>query len=330
MTIRRANPERDTPSRTRLHRVLVVEDHAAFRRIVCELLQESPAVQIVGEAADGLEAVRQAEALQPDVVVLDISLPKLSGLEVASFIRAVVPTAKVLFITVELSLEVMEEALRRGAHGYVFKPRAQRDMLPVLDAILEGAQFVSGGLERVVQGDTLASHRHDVVFCTSDEAVIGTLGRFIASCLGDGSAVISLIDDSHVEGLHRHLQAAGVELDRAAREQRYVPLTITDLLASVMVNGYPDPMRFFNLAENLADDVARRAANRRVAACGECAPMLWAQGHREAAIQLEQLWDEVAKSRQMDILCVYPVAARTEQMRTLRRLCAVHTAVQIR
>ena len=326
----RANPERNGPSLTRLHRVLVVEDHAAFRRIVCELLQESAAVQIVGEAADGLDAVRKAEALQPDVVVLDINLPTMSGLEVASHIRAVVPSAKVVFITVELSLEVMDEAFRRGAHGYVYKPRAQRDLLSVLDAILGGARFVSGGLERVIQGDSLACHRHDVVFCTNDEMAIGAFTRFIANGLDDGGAVISLIDSSHVEGLCRNLPAAGVDLELAAREQRYVPLTITELLANVMVNGYPDPMRFFRLAEDLVDNVARRARNRRVAACGEGAPTLWAQGHREAAIQLEQLWDEVAKSRQMDILCVYPLAARTEQMRTLRRLCAVHTAVEIR
>lgn len=326
----RANRERNGSSLTRLHRVLVVEDHAAFRRIVCELLQESAAVQIVGEAADGLDAVRQAEALQPDVVVLDINLPTMSGLDVASHIRAAVPSAKVMFITVELSLEVMEEALRRGAHGYVYKPRAQRDMLPVLDAILGGAQFVSGGLERVVQGDSLASHRHDVAFCTNDETVIGAFTRFIAKGLDDGGAVISLIDNSHVEALNRTLPAAGVDLDLATRERRYAPLSITELLANIMVNGYPDPMRFFRLAEDLVDGVARRARNRRVAACGECAPTLWAQGHREAAIQLEQLWDEVAKSRQMDILCVYPLAARTEQTRTLRRLCAVHTAVEIR
>ena len=326
----RAHPERDSPSLMRLHRVLVVEDHTAFRRIVCELLQESAAVQIVGEAADGLDAVRQAEALQPDVVVLDFNLPTLSGLEVASHIRAVVPSAKVLFITVELSLEVMEEAWRRGAHGYVYKPRAQRDLLSVLDAILGGAQFVSGGLERVLQGDSLASHRHDVVFCTNDETVIGAFTRFIANGLDDGGAVISLIDDSHIEGLRRNLPSAGVDLDLAAREQRYVPLNITEMLADIMVNGYPDPVRFFRIAEDLVDNVARRARNRKVAACGEGAPTLWAQGNREAAIQLEQLWDEVAKSRQMDILCVYPLAARAEQMRTLRRLCAVHTAVEIR
>ena len=315
---------------TGLHRVLVVEDHTAFRRIVCELLQESAAVQIVGEAADGLDAVRKADALQPDVVVLDMNLPTMNGLDVASHIRAMVPSAKVLFITVELSLEVMDEALRRGAHGYVYKPRAQRDLLSVLDAILGGAQFVNGGLERVAQGDSLASHRHDAVFGTDDETVIGAFTRFIANGLHDGGAVISLIDNSHVEGLRCNLSAAGVDLDRAAHEQRYVPLTITELLANIMVDGYPDPMRFFRLAEDLVDDVARRARNRRVAACGEGAPTLWAQGHREAAIRLEQLWDEVAKSRQMDILCVYPVAARTEEMRTLRRLCAVHTAVEIR
>ena len=70
-----------------------------------------------------------------------------------------------MFVTNESSLEVVEEAFRRGAHGYVYKPRVQRDVLPVLDAIIRGRRFVSGGLERIAQGDGLASHRHEVVFC---------------------------------------------------------------------------------------------------------------------------------------------------------------------
>jgi hypothetical protein len=64
-------------------------------------------------------------------------------------------------------------------------------------------------------------------------------------------------------------------------------------------------------------------------ACGECSPTVWADGNVEAAIQLEQLWDDIAKSRQMDILCVYPLAARDESVPTVRRLCAEHTAVEI-
>jgi len=128
-------------------RVLVVDDHEPFRRLICELLQSREDVLIVGEAVDGPDAIRQAETLRPDVVMLDIRLPKLSGLDVANRIHATMPDAKVMFVTNESSPEVVEFAFTRGACGYVFKPRAERDILPVFDAIIRGGQFVSGSLE---------------------------------------------------------------------------------------------------------------------------------------------------------------------------------------
>jgi DNA-binding NarL/FixJ family response regulator len=312
-------------------RVLVVEDHEPFRRVICELLQQRADLLIVGEAADGLDAIRQAEALRPDVVVLDIGLPGLSGLEVAGRIRAMVPDAKLMFVTNESSLEVVEQAFRRGAHGYVYKPRVQRDALSVLEAILRGGRFVSGGLERIAQGDGLASHRHDVVFCSSDAVLIGAFSRFIAGELGKGNAVVAVVTEAHDQSLRHSLQASHVDLALAIRQQRYVPLNISELLAKVMVNGHPDPIRFLKAAEDVVTDAARRATSQhaKVAACGECSATVWAQEHLEAAIQLEHLWDEIAMSHQMDILCAYPLAARDESVPAVRRLCAEHTAVEI-
>ena len=149
------------------YRVLLVEDHEPFRAVLSELLQRREGVQIVGEAADGLDAIRQAEACRPDVVMLDIGLPSLNGIEAADGIRTVAPAAKVIFVTNESSLEVVEHVFRRGAHGYVHKPRIDRDMLSVFDAIVRGGRFVSGGLERIAQGDGLWFHRHDVLFWSS-------------------------------------------------------------------------------------------------------------------------------------------------------------------
>jgi len=316
---------------TSLQRVLVVEDHKPFRRVLCELLQQRGDLLIVGEAADGVDAIRQAEALRPDVVMLDIGLPMLNGIEVAGRIRANVPNAKLMFVTNESSLEVVEQAFSKGAHGYVYKPRAHRDVLPVLDAILRGARFVSGGLERIARGDSLASHRHHLLFCSSDEVLVAAFSRFVAGVLDQGKVVIVLVSEAHDRGLQRSLQASQVDVALAIRQKRYVSVSITELLATVMVNGYPDPTRFLNAAGELMAEAARRAGGQHdeVAAVGECAPTIWSHGQVEAAIQLEHLWDEISMSRQMDILCAYPLAARDESVPAVRRLCAEHTAVEI-
>jgi DNA-binding NarL/FixJ family response regulator len=311
--------------------VLVVEDHEPFRRVICELLQRRADLLIVGEAAGGLDAIGQAEALRPDVVTLDIGLPVLSGLEVAGRIRARVPDAKLMFVTNESSLEVMEQAFRTGAHGYVYKPRAQRDVLPVLDAIIRGGRFVSGGLERIAQGDSLASHRHDVVFCASDAVLIGAFSRFIAGQLGEGNAVVAAVTAAHERGLQSSLEAARVDVALAIRQQRYLPVNVSELLAKATVHGRPDPLRYLDAMGDLLTDVTLRATDRhsRVAVCGEGTSIFLTDGQVEAAIQLEHLWDEIAMSRQMDILCAYPLAARDESVPAVRRLCAEHTAVEI-
>jgi DNA-binding NarL/FixJ family response regulator len=313
------------------HRILVVEDHEPFRRVMCALLQQRADMSIVGEACDGLEAVHRAEALQPDVVMLDLGLPSLNGVEAAGRIRAVAPDAKLLIVTNEVSLDVVEEAFRRGAHGYVYKPRAQRDLLHVIEAVLRGGRFVSSGLERIARGDSLTSHRHDVLFYPNEAIFANVVSHFIAGARKKGSAVIALVTESHGECLHGGLEASDVDLDRAVQQGRYTSLSISALLSKVMVNCWPDPTRFLNAVRDAVVEAGRRATSQppRVAACCECSPTLWADGHVEAAIQLEHLWDEVARSQPVDLLCAYPIATRQENARLVRSLCAEHTAVEI-
>lgn len=316
---------------TPVHRVLVVEDHAPFRRVICALLQQREDLRVVGEAVDGWDAVCQAEALRPDVVVLDIGLPHMSGLDAATRIRRVVPDAKLMFVTIESSLEVVEQAFRRGAHGYVYKPRAHRDVLPVLDAIMRGGRFVSGGLARIAQGDSVASHRHHLLFWSDETVVVDALSSFIASALKVGNTAIAIMTRARGEDVCRSLRAAGVDADLAMREQRYVALDVCELIARATVNGAPDPARMFSISGDLVADAVRRAEDRhaRIVACGEGASTLWTLGHVDAAIQLERLWDEFAKTRQIDVLCPYPLAARSDSEQGTC-LCAEHTSVEIR
>ena len=127
-------------------RVLVIEDFAPFLQVIRATLVERPDVQLVGEVADGLEGVHQAEVLEPDLVLLDIGLPTLNGIEAARQIRNLAPGSKIVFVSQESSSEVVQEALNVGAWGYVVKTRAATDLLAAVDAALEGRHFVSVGL----------------------------------------------------------------------------------------------------------------------------------------------------------------------------------------
>jgi DNA-binding NarL/FixJ family response regulator len=124
-------------------RVLLVEDFAPFREFICSTLRKQPGLQIVGEVSDGLEAVRKAKELQPDLILLDIGLPTVSGIEAARQIRKLSPTSKMLFVSQESSFDVVQEALSLGALGYVVKMRAGSDLLAAVKAVLAGGHFVS-------------------------------------------------------------------------------------------------------------------------------------------------------------------------------------------
>jgi len=129
-----------------LVRVLVAEDYEPFRSFICSTLGEKADLQLVGEVADGLEAVQKAKELQPHLVVLDIGLPSLNGIEVARRIRKLLPQSKILFVSQETSALLVEEAFRSGASGYVVKEHAASELLVAVDAICQGSRFVSKGL----------------------------------------------------------------------------------------------------------------------------------------------------------------------------------------
>ena len=132
----------ETPS----SRVLVVEDFEPFRRLICLMLRKRPEFQIVEEVTDGLKAVQKAEELQPDLIMLDIGLPSLNGIDAARRIRKLSPKSKILFVSQESSADVVQEALALGALGYVVKVHAGSELLAAVEAVLQGRQFVSSGL----------------------------------------------------------------------------------------------------------------------------------------------------------------------------------------
>jgi len=127
-------------------RTLVVDDFASFRRRVRWMLEETPEVQVIGEAVDGVEAIQKAVEFQPDLILLDSDLPQLSGIEAARRIRKVAPESKILFLSQDSNPEVVQEAFSVGARGYVIKSDAARELLPAMKAVVSGKRYVSRAL----------------------------------------------------------------------------------------------------------------------------------------------------------------------------------------
>jgi DNA-binding NarL/FixJ family response regulator len=140
-------------------RVLTVDDFEPWRRFVFSTLKDERKFELVGEAADGLDSVRKAEELQPDLVVLDIGMPKLNGIEAARQIRQVAPKSKIIFFTGNYSPDILAKALNTGASGYVVKSDAGRELLPAVEAVLQGKQFTSARLAYQDSIVTAASQR---------------------------------------------------------------------------------------------------------------------------------------------------------------------------
>jgi DNA-binding NarL/FixJ family response regulator len=146
----RGSGEETTPDASNLspasRQILVVEDFEPYRTFITSLLREKPNLRVICEAADGLEAVAKAQQLSPDLILMDIGLPRLNGIEAARQIREFAPTSKILFLTQETSAEIVQEVLQLGAWGYVIKSRAGNDLSAAIDAVLRDEQFVSNGL----------------------------------------------------------------------------------------------------------------------------------------------------------------------------------------
>jgi len=127
-------------------RVLVVDDFKPFQEFVCSTLEKKPQLQVICEAQDGSQAVELARKLRPDLIVIDVGLPKMHGIEAIRQIREHVPKSIVLFVSQNSDADVVQRALEVGGKGYVLKAQAGSDLLPAVDAVLRGQRFVSGGL----------------------------------------------------------------------------------------------------------------------------------------------------------------------------------------
>jgi len=130
-------------------RILVVDDHTPWRNFVLSKVKKTSGLEVVGEAADGAEAIARALELKPDLILLDIGLPNLSGLEVARRLGDMLPASKIIFLTQNCDAELMAHCLGRGARGYVVKADAGSELLPAIEEVMRGTVYISERMKRM-------------------------------------------------------------------------------------------------------------------------------------------------------------------------------------
>jgi DNA-binding NarL/FixJ family response regulator len=319
-------------------------------------LQRQPELRVIGQAADGLEAIRAAQELQPHLVLLDIGLPILNGIEAARRIREVSPKSRILCVSEHRSRDIAEEALGVGASGYVIKSQGGGELLRAVRTVLNGQRFVSASLRlnfddpaspvresgpehadvpKVVASvpplRTKTRNRHEVEFYSDDGTLLEDVTRFIGTALKAGNAAIVVATEPHRKDLLPRLQAFGVNMSLAMEEGRYLATDAADGISKFVTNGKLDTGRFVAMYSDLIVTAtkAARAEHPRVVIFGEGSYILWTRGDADAAIQDEKICTELTEKYEVDILCGYSLSGfqRERDAHVFEQICAEHSAV---
>jgi KaiC/GvpD/RAD55 family RecA-like ATPase len=175
---------------------------------------------------------------------------------------------------------------------------------------------------------------HEVGFYSDDRLFLHDVTQFILNALEAGKATIVVSTEAHRRSLLLRLEANAVDIAAAIAQGRYISVDAADALSKFVIDGVFDPDRFLNLFENLIVTAADGANGKpaRVAVFGEGVHLLWAQGSADAAIQVEKLCNQLAKTYDVDILCGYSLGRVRGGMdkRVFQRICAEHSAVHAR
>jgi DNA-binding NarL/FixJ family response regulator len=317
-------------------RVLIVDDYEPWRSLILSSLQKWPQFQVVGEACDGQEAVQKSQQLQPDLIVLDIGLPTMNGIEAARQIRQQLPNARILFCSENLSPDVAEEALRSGAGGYLVKSDTASDLLSSVTSVIQGKRFVSRTLAshafaEMTDSGMVRNQGHVLQFYREDAVLLDDLAAFFCDSLAEGHSVAAIVTSSHGSGLNGRLLALSVDVSEATQNGRLYILDADQALSEFMEPAGPSRERFLLQF----GDILRKlqgtsvAKGNGVVVFGEMVAVLWAQQKYEAAIRLEELWNELAQNCSFYLCCAYPAHAFPEASTPVpyAEICAQHSKV---
>jgi DNA-binding NarL/FixJ family response regulator len=212
--------------------ILIADDHALIRRGMRTLLESQPNWQVCGEAQNGREALEEARRLKPDLAVLDITMPELNGLEAIARLRKEVPETRVLVLTMHDDKELIQAAVKAGAHGYLLKSDSERDLIVAVDRLAHHKGFFPQSASDTVRNDFRGAHR-----ATSSQRLRGLLTnreREVLQLLAEGRSnkevagrlgISTRTAETHRAGIMRKLACRSIaDLVRYAIRKRMVQL----------------------------------------------------------------------------------------------------------
>lgn len=332
-------------------RIIIVDDDEPWRRFMRLALMIGRGLEVVAEARDGPEAVQKTQELQPDLLLLDMGLPTLSGIEVARQIRQCAVRTRVVFLTANYSRETVEEAFRVGADCYILKSDAASELLPAIRAALRGEKYVGAlnhqhlpGIGNKSRGEICHQERpyskpatpqscrqHEVGFYSDERGLIDAITKFVFTSLSLGNSAIVIATESHKDDLLLGLRHCDLHVSATIEQGRLTLVNAESALSAMMVHGEVDATRFHVFFNNLIAKTAVAASGEppRVALYAECVNLLWTQGKAKNVVQIEQFNNDLAKTYDVAILCGYQFPSFQGNMGSyiFHKVCAEHSDV---
>jgi len=336
-------------------RILVLQEFDQFQTSIAPILQQRPDWHVVAVASEASDAVRLAKQLQPELILLDIDLPRMNGIKAARQIRTVAPESKTVFLSHESSIGLLREVLRFGVRAYVSKEHTSSELIAAIEAVLQNSHFIGSGgashelasaggshpdrrMKNVLTVMTSPSRQkpltapsHEIQFYSEDTVLLDRLSGFVEAALRAGHSAIVCATRSWRDDLVHALHGRGLDVVDLIRRRNYVAFDAVETLSTCTTGESLDGPKFLQLLGGVitisAD--AARGIRPRVALYQECASLLWAQGRQEVAIHLERLLNDLVNRYDVDVLCGYSVnyVHGDEDIHVIQRLCAEHSAV---